>query len=307
MNMEIAKKVLISGGSGLLGRRLTQILEQEGYEVAWLSRRGKFSGQKVFEWDIKAGRIDEAALEWAGHILHLAGEGIADKRWTKPRKEELLLSRTMPGELLKKKIEERGGFQGRIICASAVGYYGATTSEHVFSETDESGSDFMADVCRKWEASSTNLIQKATGGGAILRIGIVLSADGGALPKLALPVKYYVGSSLGSGKQMIPWIHIDDVCRMFLHCLKNKDCKGIYNATGPQSVRHDTLIKCIGDVLSRPVFLPHVPEFVLKAMLGEMSVMVTAGAAVSSERIRMSGFSYLYPDLFSALRKELIK
>jgi len=303
--MESSKHVLITGGSGLLGRRLTQILEAEGFETAWLSRRSDFGSQRVFQWDVEAGLIDPEALKWAHHIIHLAGEGIAEKSWTAQRKEELLQSRVKPANLLGRKISERGGFHGRIICASAVGYYGALLSERVFSEEDQCGSDFMADVCRQWEAADQSLIDQASAGGAILRIGIVLSAHGGALPKLAGPVRYFAGARLGTGKQIIPWIHLDDVCRMFLHMLMHREYHGIFNAVAPQGISHDNFMNSVGKVLRRPLFLPHVPEFLLSAFLGEMSVMVTKGVSVSAEKIRNTGFEYLYPQLEEALRKEL--
>lgn len=304
--MENEKRILITGGSGLVGRRLTTLLEAEGYEVAWLSRGKKGDGRKIFQWDIDAGIMDSAALDWAGAIIHLAGEGIAEKKWTARRKEEILQSRVKPAFLLKKKMDERGGFSGRIICASAVGFYGAMNSTHLFSETDSAGQDFMAEVCQQWESASNGIIEKAHGKGCILRVGIVISANGGALPKLAGPVKYFAGARLGSGKQMIPWIHIDDVCRMFVHCLENQDCYGIYNACGPQSVSHDELMFCVSNIYKRPIILPHVPEFVLKVILGEMAVMVTRGVSVSSEKIIRTGFRFLYPELQDALRKELL-
>lgn len=303
--MNNSGNVLITGGSGLVGRRLTEILESEGYQVGWLSRRSQSGRRRIFQWDIDKGLFDLSALDWAGNIVHLAGEGIAEKSWTASRKQEILESRVKPASLLAEKMKERGGFEGRIVCASAVGYYGAILSDHVFTEVDEGGSDFMSEVCREWENSSSKLIGMSSAGGAILRIGIVLSSMGGALPKLAAPVRFFAGARLGSGKQMIPWIHIDDLCRMFIHCLKNSNCNGIYNAVAPSSCSHDRFMKSIGQVMGRPVFLPHVPEFVLSAALGEMSVMVSRGVAVSAEKMAKTGFKFLYPELEMALKQEL--
>jgi uncharacterized protein (TIGR01777 family) len=303
--MKHSGKVLITGGSGIIGKRLTALLETEGYEVAWMSRKVRHTGRKVFVWNIENGNIDSDALEWADYIIHLAGEGIADMRWTRERKQQILDSRVRPAELLLRAMQGLGGFSGRIICASAIGYYGAVNSDKELSEVDAAGDDFMADVCVKWERSSEALIDQSKGGGSILRVGIVLSAEGGALAKMAAPVRFYAGAKLASGKQKISWIHIDDVCRMFIFCMKNSKCKGIYNAAGPQFAVHDAFMNSVARVLRRPIFLPHVPEFALKAILGEMAVMVTRGPGVSSARIRSEGFQFEYPDLESALMKEL--
>ncbi len=300
------KNILITGGSGLVGTRLTQMLLQKGYQVSHLSRTGGDEGSvKVFQWDVEKGVVDPKAFENIHAIVHLAGAGIADRPWSEKRKKEILESRTHSTALLHKALKDAPNEVKVFISASAIGYYGYAGSEHVFSEEDEPASDFLANVVKEWE-HAVDRISSRDIRVAKLRIGILLSEKGGALVELARPVRWFVGSPLGNGKQYVSWIHIDDVCAMFIHALEN-DLSGVYNAVAGEPVTNKELTKAIAKTLGRPLWLPHVPEFILKMVLGEMADLVIKGSKVSSAKITRTGFQYRFADLSNALKDLLQK
>lgn len=212
------KNILITGGSGLIGNKITQQLESEGLSVAWLSRNPKKYTQKSFAWDIDKNTIDQSAIEWADGIIHLAGEGVADKRWTEERKKEILESRTQSTSLLHSAIKNAKNKPTAFVSASAVGFYGFDTGDKSVDENTKPGTDFLAQVVVAWE----NEVKKITEMGlrtVLLRIGIVLDKDGGALKEMMKPP---VAAPLGSGKQWMSWIVIDDLARMFSFAVKNE-------------------------------------------------------------------------------------
>lgn len=285
--------ILITGGTGLVGNRITHFLLQNGHQVAYLSRKKQeISNVKVFEWDVSKNYIENGALEWANVIVHLAGAGIADERWTEKRKKEIIDSRTQPIELIKKQLLAKNSKIDAFISASAIGYYGGDTGEQTIDETSAVGSDFLANCTRQWEAA-TDSLKKTLGCRTVkIRIGIVLSKDGGALPKLLQPTQWGVGSALGTGKQWMSWIHIDDLARLFVKSIEDSSMKGIYNAVAPKPVRNNEVIKTIAKVLKRPLWLPNVPSFVLRLLLGEMSVVVLGGNFVENHRIPKDFFQF---------------
>lgn len=300
------KNILITGGSGLVGSRLTQMLQQKGYQVSHLSRTASEEGLvKVFQWDVEKGVVDPKAFENTHAIIHLAGAGIADRPWSEKRKKEILESRTHSTALLQKALKDIDNEVKVFISASAIGYYGYAGSDHVFSEEDEPASDFLANVVREWE-HAVDRISSLNIRVAKLRIGILLSEKGGALVELARPVRLFVGSPLGSGEQYVSWIHIDDVCAMFIHALEN-DLNGVYNAVAPRPVTNKELTKVIAKTLGRPLWLPNAPAFILKMVLGEMVDLVTKGSKVSPAKIERTGFQFSFPDLNNALKDLLLK
>ena len=294
--------VLITGGTGSIGRRLTQLLLQQGFQVSLLSRSNKsIANATVYQWDVKRGHLDPKAITTADYIIHLAGESIADGRWTNERKAEILTSRTQSTELLAQALTKNKHSVKAFIGASAIGYYGGDTSDRPLTEKSEGGSDFMAQVVRAWERSEDQIaaLDIRT---VKLRIGVVLMADGGALPKLAQPVRLGAGAPIASGQQYISWIHLDDLCRMIIHSLTDESWRGVYNAVAPTPITNETLTRAIAQVLHRPMLLPNIPAFAIKLLYGEMAIVVTGGNYVLNKRIvEETTFRYQYADLTKAL------
>jgi uncharacterized protein (TIGR01777 family) len=310
--------ILITGGSGLIGTALTKEFVSKGYDVIILTRdANKLKPQhKVTyaEWDIGKQIIDENAVRKVDYIIHLAGANVAEGRWTDKRKREIIDSRVKSGELLVKAIKEIPNKIKAVISSSAIGYYGPDrlipgTSPHKegkmvrpFVETDNAYNDFLASVVNQWESA----IEPLTALGkrlVILRTGIVLSNEGGAYPQFEKTLKMRVASILGSGKQIVSWIHIDDLIRMYISAIENEALTGVYNAVAPHPVSNAELIQTIGAVKYSPYVCVHVPVFALKILLGEMSVEVLKSTTVSADKIVKEGFVFLYPTVEEAIQQ----
>lgn len=297
------KNILISGGSGMLGMRLSSLLTEKGFHVSHLTRnKNSNHPYKQFEWDIEQGKIETGALLEADIIIHLAGAGIADKRWTKSRKKVIINSRTETANLLFKKINELNEDQRpeRFISASAIGYYGMYTGKTKLTEDSDAGDDFLSEVVTKWEEAADQFGQLGLKVSK-LRIGIVLSADGGALPQLAKPVKFGVGAPLGSGNQYMSWVHIDDICSMF-HFLIEKNLTGVFNGVSSNPLTNKQMTNAVAKVLDKPLWLPNVPSFAMKLVLGEMAGIVLGGNYVLNDKIINNGYELQYSDLETALK-----
>lgn len=297
----MGKTVLITGGTGLIGRRLTQLLLSNGYTVHTLSRKtiADVPGIKTFLWSPERGTIDEKCLNNVEVIIHLAGEGIAAKPWTRDRKQQLIKSRTDTIRLIYKAIRSHTSSVNTVISASAVGYYGDRGNE-LLTEGSRPGNDFMAQTCIAWE-NAVNEGKALNLRVVKLRTGMVLSKEGGALPQLATPVKFGLGASLGSGKQWLPWIHIDDVVSMYLFVLQNIEARGTYNQTAPNPVTNHEFTVALARKLKRPLWLPKVPSFALRLILGEMRAVVLSSTRTSSNKITDLGFQFQYSRLEDAL------
>lgn len=289
------KNILITGGSGLIGRKITRLLEQKGYAVAWLSRSSQ--DQKSFSWDISKLEIDPQAMEWADAVIHLAGAGVAEKRWTAERKKTILQSRTQSTSLLYHAIEQAENKPDTLISASAVGYYGVSTGATLINENSPAGDDFLSQVTRAWE-NEVKQIESLHIRTVILRIGVVLDAQGGALQEMLKPP---VAAPLGTGAQWMSWIHIEDLVRMFVYALEKTTLQGIYNAVGPNPATNQQLTYEAAKAKGKPYVGIGVPGFILKLVLGEMASMVLGGNRVSSQKIQKSGFQYEYPELVTAM------
>ncbi|MCS6967724.1 MAG: TIGR01777 family oxidoreductase [Cytophagales bacterium] len=299
------QRVLITGGSGLIGRRLTHWLIEKNYQVSWLTRYPNHAkGIKQYKWDIQKKDIDPQAIIQTDCIIHLAGAGVADKPWTPKRKQEILESRTHSTALLAKALRENAHQVRTFIAASAIGFYGMDTGQGLLTENTPAGQDFLARVVQAWEAE-TDLIDQLGIRVVKFRIGIVLSKEGGALPKLLQPIQFYIGAPLGSGKQWMSWIHIDDLCRLFIWAMENPTIKGTYNAVAPFPVTNEEMVKTAANMLHRPVLPFNVPAFALKIVFGQMASMLLGGSKVSSAKIEQSGFVFSYPTLGKALRELL--
>lgn len=295
--------VLITGASGLIGNRLTSLLQKRGYRVTHLSRKitGK-STVETFQWDVKKQTIDERAVEEADYIVHLAGAGIADKKWTASRKKEIIDSRTEGIHLLFKTIQKTHTTIKCFVSASGIGIYGAATREHIFTETDLPATDFLGITCKLWEGAAET-IAKLGIRTVKLRTGIVLSEKGGALPKMAKPIQLFVGSPLGSGQQYMPWIHLDDVCAIYIKAIEDESMSGPYNAVAPEHTTNACFTHLLANALHRPLIMPNVPSFLLKFILGEMSIAVLQGSRASCNKLVSTGYLFKYDTLRKAMKQ----
>jgi len=296
----MSKKILITGASGLIGSRLTELLLQKGYQVSHLGRSKKSGPVPSFVWDVDKGELDQQALESVDTIIHLAGAGVADKRWTESRKKEILESRTKSSLLLYNTLANSNQTVKAIVSASAIGYYGFGFKEEIFTEESSPGIDYLAQVTKQWE-ESVDQISSLNLRVVKLRIGIVLSEKGGALVEMAKPIRLGAGAALGTGKQYLSWIHLDDLCAMFIKAVENETMQGAYNAVSGDWVTNLELTKLIAKVLKKPLLLPNVPGFIMKIIVGEMAVIVVNGSKVSADKIKKTGFVFRYTNLEEAL------
>ncbi|GJM62300.1 TIGR01777 family oxidoreductase [Persicobacter diffluens] len=301
--------VLITGGTGLVGSSLSQYFLKKGWKVHHLSRRveGLVNGIHSFLWDLESDYLDPRALDGVDYIIHLAGAGVADQRWTQAQKQLILTSRLKSSRLLRLALQKQKHQVKALVSASAIGIYG-NVPEGIVTEKGPYANDFLADVVKQWEdevdkIQENQLVKRLVK----LRIGIVLSEKGGALEKMLLPVKFGLGSPLGSGKQMMSWIHVKDLVSMFAFAINDEEMNGVYNAVAPGPVSNEEFTRQLAAVKGRPLWLPAVPAPVLKMALGEMSEILLGGAQVSSEKIMNAGFVFKYPELKTALQHLLDK
>ncbi|MDX2191553.1 MAG: TIGR01777 family oxidoreductase [Bacteroidota bacterium] len=300
------KIVLITGGTGNIGEILTNLLISKGYEVRYLSRNGGLKNNIFsYKWDIKNKTIDINSLENVSAIVHLAGAGIADKPWTEAYKQEIISSRIESSGLLKKAITESSNFPKVIVSASAIGIYKQSDLQDIVDEESALGTDFLAEVCKTWESKADEFSELGIRTSK-LRIGIVLSQNGGALPAIAKPIRYFAGAPLGSGRQWMPWIHVNDLAAMIVHSIENEHINGVFNAVSPNPVTNKEFTYLLAKKLKRPILLPNVPGFVMKIILGEMADLVLNGNHISSEKIQKTGFKFEFEDLEDALSNLIV-
>ena len=312
--------VLITGGTGLIGNALIRVLIQKEFDVIVLTRREKRARKKISliderlsiaAWNIRKQSIDEDAIRRADYIIHLAGAGVADRRWTKRRKREIQESRTKSSSLLVKSLKDIPNNVKAIISASAIGWYqpasGPSEKGVKRSETDPSDQSFLGETCRLWEESIdpvTSMDKRLLK----LRTGIVLSNEGGAFPSFKRPIRFGICPILGSGQQMLSWIHIDDLCRIYLEALTNEKWEGVYNAVAPRALDNKNFSLELAKRIKGKFFIPiHVPSWILKLLLGEMSIEVLKSNNISAEKIRNAGFQFLYPSIEAALQQLIQK
>ncbi|SFF26519.1 TIGR01777 family oxidoreductase [Flavobacterium xueshanense] len=302
------KNVLISGGSGFIGRNLTALLVAKGYSVSILSRSEKQSKGDIFyyKWDVTNQTIDEKAVLNADYIIHLAGENIAEKRWTAKRKAAIIDSREKSTQLLYSVLKKNNKKLDAFISASAVGIYGAVNGEEICSENMPPANDFLGYTCQKWE-DSLDFIENLSIRTVKIRTGLVLGKNDGFLKKLIPLFKFRLGSALGSGKQYMPWIHVDDLCNIYLQAVSDPNMEGPYNAATTDNTTNTLFSKTLAGVFGYSIWLPNVPAFVLKLVMGEMAVIVLTGRRISSEKIQQTGFEFKFKNLEEALRDCLTK
>jgi uncharacterized protein len=297
--------VLITGGTGMIGTALTEKLISKGYDVIILTRKKKNSNGNISyaEWNIEKGVIEKQAIEKADYIVHLAGANVGEKRWSKKRKQEIVDSRVKSSQLLVKYLESTPNKVKAVVSASGIGWYKEDPqipNPKPFVETDPPDDSFLGNTGKLWEESIKPV--KDLGKRLVyLRTGIVLSNEGGAFPEFKKPFLFRTATILGNGKQVVSWIHIDDLVNLYIYAIENENLSGIYNAVAPETVSNKKLMNTIGDSLNKKYISVPVPEFALKIVLGELSIEVLKSATVSSAKIEGDGFEFKYRNVEDAI------
>jgi uncharacterized protein (TIGR01777 family) len=295
-------KVLITGASGLVGTELQKEFAAEGHEMLLASRKEP-EDERHIQWSVEEGFAELERLEGLDAVVHLAGENVSGLRWTEEKKKAIRDSRVLGTRNVVDALSRLNNKPRVLIASSAIGFYGERGDEEV-TESSAPGDNFLAEVCRAWEAESRRA-EDACIRTVLLRTGIVLSKDGGALGTMLLPFKFGVGGVIGSGRQWMSWISMDDHLRVIEYAIENEALRGAVNSVGPNPVTNEEFTKALGEVLYRPTFLP-VPEFAVGMLFGEMGdALLLASTKVMPARLASAGFDFKYPDLKAALRHEL--
>jgi uncharacterized protein (TIGR01777 family) len=332
------KTVLITGGMGMIGRALTQALTEMGFNVIILTRRMPAAGSGMRDtrygdgekssitnhgsrnsnpetrityalWDIEKKIIDKGAVSKADHIIHLAGANFADKRWNEKTKNEIVSSRVDSAKLIIEGLRTIPNKVKTVISASGISWYGADNKNQPgpFSETDPPANDFMATTCKQWEAA----IEPASFLGKRLikfRIGPVLSTEGGAYVEFKNPMRFGLAGIIGNGKQIISWIHIDDLIRSILFAIENEKMEGVYNVVAPKPVSNKELVLKIAKINRGKAYMAvHAPSFALKIVFGEMINEILKSTTVSSAKLQQAGFIFQYEDVDKAVEQLALK
>lgn len=295
--------VLIGGGSGLVGLRLSHAFLERGYTVFHYSRTKDLSARfPAYAWNPAEGTLDPEPLEHADIVINLAGAGIADQPWTKKRKELIISSRVLSTTLLAEKIRESGHQPKAFLSASAIGYYGDRHDEWLEENSAPGKSGFLAESCKVWEHAITQAAETTGIRTAWVRIGLVLSTRGGALPKIMTPLHFRLGTYFGSGQQWYSWIHIDDLTGIFVHLAESESLSGPFNGVAPTPLRNKEFVREIMAAMKAPGLMLPAPEFALRLALGEMADAVLTGSRVSAQKILASGFEFQHPNLREAIQ-----
>ena len=294
------KNVLITGGSGLVGKHLTQILEENKSEVSWIGRPKKVRPyHQKYNWNVENGSIDKGWLQCTDTIIHLAGAGVADHNWTDSYKKEIYESRIKSTKLLHDTLANNEHSVKTLVCASAIGIYGNNCVEST-DETFPAQTNFLAKVCDDWEKEAYKFELLGIRA-VIIRVGIVLAKEGGFVKAVAAPAKWGLGAAFGNGKMMTSWIHINDLCGIFMKAGNDTNMKGAFNAVAPNPVSNKAITKAICKALHRPLILPNVPSLMLKLGLGEMASMILANQNISSKKIEKTGFVFRFNQVEEAI------
>ena len=302
-------KIAITGATGFVGSRLVERLSASGHQILVLTRnlaaaqkvfpKSAFPNLEIVAYTPTASGAWQEAIALCDGVVNLAGEPIAEKRWTPQQKQEILNSRKLGTQKIVEAIALANPKPKVLVNASAIGYYG-TSETATFDETSPPGKDFLAQVCQAWEAEA----QKVTQAGVrlvILRLGIVLG-QGGAIAKMIAPFKVFAGGPLGTGRQWFSWIYLDDLVNLIIQALTKPEMEGVFNATAPNPVRMSELAQTMGEIMQRPSWLP-VPSFALETLLGEGAMVVLEGQQVLPQRTQASGFNYQYSTVKQALKE----
>jgi uncharacterized protein (TIGR01777 family) len=294
-------KILITGGSGLIGSQLTKTLVGKGFYVAVLSREpNDLADVKQYYWNPQTGEIDEQSLLETDCIIHLAGANIAEKRWTKKRREEIISSRVASALFLFQKVKELKTPLKSFISSSAIGWYGVETTAEIYTEEAKVSNHFLGQLCEGWEQAA-DAFESLGCNVSKVRTGVVFSEYGGALAKITKPIIWGQGAPLGSGSQYMPWVHMDDLCAIYTQLVEAKIPHGIYNAVAPDHITNNDLTKLLAQALEKDLWMPNVPSWALYMLLGKMSGMLLNGSRVSADKLINNGFVYSYPTIRRAI------
>ncbi len=297
--------ILITGGTGSIGRHLTSILIEKGFTIIWLTRKILVNDHiEQYLWDWKNKEIDHKAIEKADIIIHLAGANINGKRWNHAWKKEIYDSRIKSTNFLFDVLSNQTHHIETFISASAVGYYDIGTTDKIFYETDLPASNFLGNTCADWE-KSVNKISNLNIRTVNIRTGVVLDRDSETFQKLCFPVRWGMGAAIGTGKQYFPWIHLDDLCGIYLKAITDETIQGAYNAVAPCYLTNYELMKILSEKMKRPFFLPNIPAFIIKLIFGEFADSLLHGSRISSEKIIHAGYKFKYENIEIAMKNLL--
>ena len=301
------KTILITGGSGLVGRKLSRLLIEKGYKVIWLSRERYVKAEiPRYRWDYRRNEIDKEAVEQADVIIHLAGSNLGEDSWTRQKKHSIVDSRGQTAQLLLDTLKSMDKKIDAFISASAIGFYGVKTTDKIFTEEDASvESDFLSRTCRKWEDAAFRFQQELDVRTVALRTAFVISKNSDAFRKMVLPTRFGLGAPIGSGNQYMSWIHIEDLCQLYLKAIEDTSMQGAYNAVAPEFINNADFMHALAKVMRRPFFMPHVPAFFMRLIMGEAADMILGGSRISAQKIQDAGYEFQYDTSEKAFKASL--
>jgi len=296
------KSIVITGGTGLIGSRIAEMLDQKKYELRIYTRSPRKAHDNVsyYRWDPIAGEMDLEGLKGCNHIISLAGAGIADKRWSEARKKIIIDSRVMSNQLIDSSLLKLNHRPDSIVAGSAIGFYGNRAEEILDESAPAGGKEFLTESTTQWEQALSHL-QKHTDRFSLIRIGIVLSTKGGALEKMMIPLRFGISGYFGNGKQYYSWIHIDDICQMLINGIENENWVGVYNGTAPEPLQLKDMAKQIKNMFSPLAIAAPVPAFLLKLFMGEMTSMLTNSTRVIPQKAVNENFEFSFTDVKKAV------
>lgn len=301
------KTILITGGSGFVGKRLSELLIDKGYKVIWLSRERDINTSiPRYRWDYRKGEIDAVAVEQADIIIHLAGSNLGEGSWTRVRKQRIVESRVLTAKFLFDTVKKLNKKPEAFISASAVGYYGMHTDDKVYSEHDTPAkNDFLSRTCKKWEAAAFRFKQELDVRTVVLRTSFVVSSKSLAFKKIMLPARFGLGAPLGSGKQFFSWIHLEDICGLYIKAVEDVSMEGVYNAVSPEQITNAEFMRNLAKTMKRPFIMPNIPAFLLRLFMGEASGMVLEGSRISPQKVIEKGYRFIFESSKEAIKESL--
>lgn len=302
------KTILITGGSGMIGNKLSEMLIEKGYKVIWLSRERDIKAEiPRYRWNYLKGEIDTEALEQADVVVHLVGSNLDDGSWSNRKKQIIVDSRVLTANLLLKTYKTLNKLPEVFISASAVGYYGMHSNDKIYTEEDQPAIiDFLSNTCKKWESAAFQFHEKLGVRVVALRTSFVISNESEAFKKMILPTRFGLGAPMGNGKQYMNWIHINDLCNLYIKSIEDVSMSGIYNATTPDYTTNKEFMRTLAKEMKRPFVIPQIPSVLLKLIMGEAAGMVLEGSRISPQRAINTGFKFQYSTANQAIQLALI-
>lgn len=301
------KTILITGGSGMIGTRLTEMLKEKEYNVIWLSRERYIKAETPrYRWDYTKGEIDTEALDKADIIVHLAGSSLGDESWTRIKKQKIVESRVLTAKLLLETLLTINKKPDAFISASAVGYYGMHTDEKIYTEEDRPAvNDFLSRTCEKWEAAIFSFKDEMDIRTVALRTAFVISKESEAFKKMTFPTRFGLGSPMAKGNQYMNWIHLEDICGLYLKAIEDSAMQGVYNAVAPQFITNKEFMRTVAKEMKAPFIIPFVPSMILRLFMGESAGMILEGSRVSAEKTLNTGYQFKYATAKEAINASL--